>query len=293
MKKLISEGNFEDARAIALNELDGAPELAEITLAFEAAKPLSMQCEFGHEVTDFSFIPFTLAWSFDCPECAELKRREEEWRKMERVEAFKARVRERMMVILRKCGVPKRYLLARLEDFKSELRSPAGSVFLAGLRGVGKTHYAVALMREYLLNAEPIRNAKNLFYEHGLGLPEAAFITAPELLLAIRDSFGENSERTEKEIIDQYADSDFLILDDLGAEKTSQYSLQTLYTLLDRRYREERRTVITSDLGLDALAAKLDDRIASRIAGLCRVLTLKGPDKRVSNISGRWPGPTG
>lgn len=281
VKKLISEGDFEGARAIARKELDDTPEWKEVARAFEAAKPLFVRCESGHEVTDFSVMPFTLAWSFDCPECAKLKLWGEDRRKRERIDAFKAHVRGRIQDILRKCGVPKRYLSARLEDFKPELRSRAGSVFLTGLRGVGKTHYAVALLRDYLLNAEPRGHVKNPFYGHGFGLPDAAFITAPELLLAIRDSFRDNSERTEKEIIDQYADSDCLILDDLGAEKTSKYSLQTLYTLLDRRYREERQTVITSDLSLDALAKKLDDRIASRIAGLCKVLTLRGLDKRV------------
>jgi DNA replication protein DnaC len=82
-------------------------------------------------------------------------------------------------------------------------------------------------------------------------------------------------------LIEKYAGKKCLILDDLGVEKTTEWSLQTLYTIIDRRYREEKQTLITSNLTLDEIAEKVGDRIASRIAGMCKVVEIKGRDRRL------------
>ena len=73
------------------------------------------------------------------------------------------------------------------------------------------------------------------------------------------------------------------MLDDLGVDKTSEGSLQTLYTIIDRKYREEKQTLITSNLTLDEIAEEVGDRIASRIAGMCKVVEIKGKDRRLKN----------
>ena len=75
----------------------------------------------------------------------------------------------------------------------------------------------------------------------------------------------------------------FLLLDDLGAEKVSDFTLQTLYDLLDRRYGECLETLITSNLTLGQLAEHYGlhgDRLASRIAGMGTTLAIKGKDRR-------------
>jgi DNA replication protein DnaC len=74
-------------------------------------------------------------------------------------------------------------------------------------------------------------------------------------------------------------------MDDLGVEKTSEWSMQTLYTITDWRYRELRQTLVTSNLTLDEIAGKVGDRIASRIAGMCKVVELKGKDRRIKGGS--------
>ena len=70
-----------------------------------------------------------------------------------------------------------------------------------------------------------------------------------------------------------------VLLDDLGAEKTTPFVLQELYRLISQRELWARPTLITTNLSLDQLAQKLDDRIASRLAG-GRVLLFKGEDWR-------------
>ena len=109
------------------------------------------------------------------------------------------------------------------------------------------------------------------------------FVSIPDLLLEIRHSFKEKSETDEQDIINKYSEIDLLVLDDLGIEKTSEWSIQTLYTIIDRRYRDMKRTIITSNLNLKEIADKLDDRISSRIAGMCDCITLKGADRRLKN----------
>ena len=108
------------------------------------------------------------------------------------------------------------------------------------------------------------------------------FISVPELLLKIRGTFNNSfSETSEQEILNIYSCAKVLYLDDLGTEKASDWALQTLYLLIDRRYSEMLRTVISSNLSLDELADHLDDRISSRIAGMCEVIKMEGKDRRL------------
>ena len=132
-------------------------------------------------------------------------------------------------------------------------------------------------MREMIFSTRPV-NHSGTYKIDIQKMP--LFISVPELLLEIRDTFQSN-EISEKAVIDKYSWVDVLILDDLGVEKTSDWVLQTLYTIMDRRYREELRTIITSNLDIEEIREKFDDRIASRIVGMCRICTLKGKDRRV------------
>ena len=206
--------------------------------------------------------------------------KEEEERERTALEAARKRLAERIDIYLRKRGVPRRFLHARISDFPQslgKLKDSMEGVFLTGSRGVGKTHLAVALMREAMLAARPVKYLDTYRIDlHKLPL----FVSVPELLLEIRDTYNGN-EISEKEVIDKYSWVDVLVLDDLGVEKPSEWVLQTLYIIIDRRYREDLRTIITSNLGIEEVEEKLDDRIASRIAGMCKVRILQGRDRRV------------
>jgi DNA replication protein DnaC len=137
-------------------------------------------------------------------------------------------------------------------------------LFLHGPPGTGKTHLAVALLKD----------AGKREYD--------TFTTVANLLMKLRDSFRKDAERSEADIIRQYSKANLVVLDDLGAEKTSEFALQSLYIIIDKRYSEMRPTIITSNLTVDEIAEKVGDRIASRIAGMCRVVELKGRDRRLS-----------
>jgi|WetSurMetagenome_2_1015567.scaffolds.fasta_scaffold82852_2 DNA replication protein DnaC len=203
-----------------------------------------------------------------CGACQE-KRDEAERAEKEKQDRVRARFRlANVENLLARVGVPKRYLGCSLKNYRGKVPevSPA---FITGPPGVGKTHLAAAYLREVILTQ---------------GVENCRFPRTVDLLKAIRDSFGDHSGATEKHLLEFYgAKVPFLVLDDLGAEKVSDFTLQTLYDLLDRRYGECLETLITSNLTLGQLAEHYDshgDRLASRIAGMGTTLAIKGKDRR-------------
>lgn len=248
----------------------------EVVDLFGSVYQLKVKCECGQTVSCVVH-PYTLEERPYCKACSE--KRDLETREKEKealIRGFLSRADE----ILKKNGAPQMFLKARVADFgpvaKKYVDMQKG-LFIFGDRGTGKTHLAVSLMREHLKKVQVVDRNGDFFINDRM-VP--AFISVPELLLEIRHSYSD-SKTSEKAIIGQYTEKNFLVLDDLGAEKTTDWSLQILYIIVDRRYREEKRTIFTSNLDLDELASKFDDRIASRISGMCVLHHMKGVDRRL------------
>jgi DNA replication protein DnaC len=80
--------------------------------------------------------------------------------------------------------------------------------------------------------------------------------------------------------LDRLAAVDLLHVDDVGAEKTSEWVLEQLYAIVNARYEEERSIVITTNLERDELAAQINERTVSRLEEMCTVVPLFGDDAR-------------
>lgn len=179
--------------------------------------------------------------------------------------------------LLKMFKVPEKHLSMSFESFEGgqefveacKQYTSRGFV-LHGLHGIGKTHLAVSILRSKL-------EAHKLPQERQV--KRAGFVTVPNLLLEIRDSFKDGAERSEKEIVDYYSEVPFLILDDLGSEKSTEFSITTLYIIIDRRDSNMMDTVITTNLSLQEIEYKLSARIASRLAGM-KNITIKMEDYR-------------
>ena len=166
-------------------------------------------------------------------------------------------------------GVPPKYITASAENLQVDKYKKIisgyedGGLFMWGGSGSGKTYVSVCIMKKLLEQGKKI-----------------IFRSVPQLLLEIKDTFN-GQEYSDKELIEYYSHYDYLFLDDLGAEKCTDWVLQTLYMIIEYRDSHLKPTIITSNLSLDEIKHRLSDRIASRIAGMCEVIKLNEEDLRI------------
>ena len=147
-------------------------------------------------------------------------------------------------------------------------RETTSGLMLYGKAGSGKTHLAVAITR-HIIEQKQI---------------QVRFARVVDLLAEIRKTFNENEQyRTENEsdLISRYTSAPLLVIDDLGAEKTTDWVRQILYQIIDERWIEQKPIIVTSNLNLEELEARFEERIASRVAGMCRLVESRDYDYRV------------
>ena len=144
-------------------------------------------------------------------------------------------------------------------------------LFLEGPPGVGKTHLAVALLRHVVAAT----SARALFYD------------TRDLLRVIRSTYDPVVRTTEVEVLRPVMQADFLVLDDLGAEKTTEWVEETLNLIVNTRYNERRVTVFTSnypdipdETDTNSLLCRIGFRMRSRLHEMCDFLELRGADFR-------------
>ena len=144
-------------------------------------------------------------------------------------------------------------------------------LFLQGPPGVGKTHLAVAVLRQVIRT----RGARGLFYD------------TRDLLRVIRSTYDPVNRTQEMDVLRPVIEADLLVLDDLGAEKTSEWVEETLNLIVNSRYSEKRTTVFTSNYDdnpdstdPDSLLFRIGFRMRSRLHEMCEFLYMDGGDYR-------------
>ena len=107
-----------------------------------------------------------------------------------------------------------------------------------------------------------------------------AIYSLPRLLAEIRTTFDDPTQRSYVDLLDRLSAVDLLHIDDVGAEKTSEWVLEQLYAIVNSRYEDERSMIITTNLERDELAGQITERTVSRLEEMCDVLPLWGQDAR-------------
>lgn len=160
--------------------------------------------------------------------------------------------------------------LAKVMDYVinwKENQEAGRGVYFCGDVGTGKTHLAVAVMNELIKRKR---------------VP-ALFVTVPELLDNLRGTYNDPGRNID-EWMDAVKNAEFLVLDDLGSEKPTEWVRERLFVVINHRYREQLPTLFTSNIGPKDLAAQLGERTASRIIAMCDWISLEGEDYREAEV---------
>ena len=185
-------------------------------------------------------------------------------------------------------NIPKRYLHCTLENFAvynetlekalTQARRIVNTfpvvgrgLLLEGQPGVGKTHLAVAVLKQVIQAS----STRGLFYD------------TRDLLRVIRSTYDPSIRTTELEILRPVMTADLLVLDDLGAEKTSDWVEETLNLIVNTRYNERRATIFTSNYeekedrtDPESLLVRVGFRMHSRLYEMCEFVEFDGADFR-------------
>jgi DNA replication protein DnaC len=147
----------------------------------------------------------------------------------------------------------------------------AKGLFFEGLPGVGKTHLAVAVLKHVIQSS----GARGLFYD------------TRDLLRIIRSTYDPSIRTTEVEVLRPVMTAELLVLDDLGAEKTSEWVEETMNLIVNTRYNQRRLTIFTSnyldipdDTDPNSLLFRIGRRMRSRLHEMCDFEVLHGGDYR-------------
>ncbi|MFN8451790.1 MAG: ATP-binding protein [Anaerolineae bacterium] len=152
-------------------------------------------------------------------------------------------------------------LQAALNAAQTYAAKPDGWLLLEGTYGCGKTHLAAAVGNARLQVEDVV-----------------LFITTPDLLDHLRNTYGADAELGYDEMFDRLRNAPMLILDDLGVENPSAWAQEKLFQLLNHRHSRGLPTVITTNADIDML----DPRIRSRLLDdtIIHRIRISAPDYR-------------
>jgi DNA replication protein DnaC len=146
-------------------------------------------------------------------------------------------------------------------------------ILFVGPSGRGKTHLACAILAELILT----KGVSGLYADFS------------DLLLKIQTSFRPDADVSKESLLTPYAETELLVLDELGASKPHPWVLDVLYNVLNTRYNRKRITIATSNYEdepdtssgeRDRLEDRLNYRLRSRLYEMCQMVPLRGEDYR-------------
>ena len=159
--------------------------------------------------------------------------------------------------------IPPKYRDIDFEDKEMVKKLLKQSIFITGQVGTGKTTLMATLMKRYLWQEMSIE-----------------WINFPAFIMKLQNMFKDNTERPYEYAEDIATSRKILAIDDLGAEKLTEFVRQIMYYIVNEREQRQLPLIITSNFDLKKIDEMIDTRISSRIMGICKIIKLSGKDKR-------------
>lgn len=159
-------------------------------------------------------------------------------------------------------GIAERYRNATVPDNLSSVATEVyegKSVFIFGAIGTGKTYLAAALVMELAKRRK-----------HSWLFPIAA------TLAEARAEIDKNTHKT----ITELCRVQVAAIDDLGMEKPTEWTKETMDIVIDHRYANMMQTIFTSNMSIDDVTTFYSSRVSSRITEMCMFVNLSGKDRR-------------
>lgn len=151
-----------------------------------------------------------------------------------------------------------------MREYAENFSSASSNLLLMGGTGLGKTHLSTAVAR--------------IVIERGY---DVLYDTAPNIFADFEHDKFKSNQRDEEARGDKYLDCDLLIIDDLGTEIHTQFTLSCLYNLVNTRLNRGKATIISTNLMQKELLSRYDARLTSRFFGEYQILQFKGRDIRL------------
>jgi DNA replication protein DnaC len=209
--------------------------------------------------------------------------------------------------MLRRCGLPPRYQQASFESFvtagrdqsvwkglgtaKNYVENFIGNegmgLLFTGTVGVGKTHLAIAVIRELTLRYST----------------RCYFTDFRELLKKMQESFDKNTAVTRMDVVRPVLEAECVVIDELGAARVTDWTYEVAEEIINARYNSARATIFTTNLTnqpggwgadrgeaggygqmarirLETLGDRLGARMHSRLQEMCTTVEMNGEDYR-------------
>ncbi|MCZ6635629.1 MAG: ATP-binding protein [bacterium] len=147
---------------------------------------------------------------------------------------------------------------------------PNKGFYFWGNPGGGKTYFSYIALNELMFHF--VRPGK--------------FISLSKSFQEIRHTFDEDSVMHGQalQILENLSTVPFLVIDDFGVQRNTEWELEILYNLIDSRYANQRLTIVTTNQNIDELKELAQGRIYSRLIEMCYIIHASAPDYRERGV---------